>query len=210
MSLLKCSAAGSNAWIRALCIQIKCKLSKVTQRSCSVLALVLHYSISFHESHAHGVVCLALAGGQDKVGVRVYKCVWRPTGPAVVWRPFSWPAGGMCTVSNLSVGPALIWPLERQNGVRRLMVRSLLSLLFIFHVPTSQGGSEEELKTLGKKSPHKQCKEPFQSVCDSLESTKGHGWSQLLFSQLYNLMDTTSNITYYNTRSVHAAFYIND
>lgn len=188
---MQCSAAGSNAWIRALCIKIKCKLSKVTQQSCSLLTLVLHYSISFHESHAHRVVRLALAGGQDKVGVRVCKCVWRITCPAVVWRPFSWPAGGMCTVSNLSVGPALIRPLERQNGVRRLMGRSLFSLLLIFHVPTSQGGSEEELKTLGNNPPHKQCKEPFQSVYD----WKGHGWSQLLFSQLYNLMDTTSNIT---------------
>ncbi len=155
MSLLKCSAAGSNAWIRDLCIQIKCKLSKVTQQSCSVLTLVLHYSISFHD--VHGVVRLALAGGQDKVGVRVCKCVWRTTGPAVVWRPFSWPAGGMCTVSNLSVGRALIRPLERQNGVR--------TELLIFHVPTSQGGSEEELKTLGKNPPINNARSLFnQSV----------------------------------------------
>lgn len=147
MSLLKCSAAGSNAWIRALCIKIKCKL-----KSHNNLVLYSHSSFSM-ESHAHGVVRLALVGGQHKVGMSVCKCVWPTTGPAVVWRLFSWPTGGMCTVNNLSGGPALIWPLERQNGVRRLMGRSLLSLLFIFHVPTSQGGSEEELKTLGGKNP---------------------------------------------------------
>jgi len=48
-------------------------------------------------------------------------------------------------------GPALIRPLERQRGVRRLMGRSLLSLLFIFNVPPSL--SPLYKKTLGSSRP---------------------------------------------------------